>query len=161
MLSNTLTCALGDLAPGASAHVHITSPTTVDTPCTTYPNQASAQATNNPQVQASASTTLSCPSVQIEKTADALSVSAGDPIGFTIKVSNTGAGTATGVTVADPLPGGSGVSWSISPANAACSITGVVPNQSLNCSFGDVASGRLGLRARDEQHAPAPVAPPT
>jgi uncharacterized repeat protein (TIGR01451 family) len=137
---STLTCALGDLAPGGSAQVHVTSATSVGTPCTTYPNTASAQATNNPQVQASASTTLRCPALQITKIADATSVSAGDPIGFTMTVSNTGAGTATGVTLTDPLPGGAGVSWSISPVNAACSITGVAPNQSLNCAFGDLAS---------------------
>jgi uncharacterized repeat protein (TIGR01451 family) len=137
---STLTCALGDLAPGASASVHVTSATSVGTPCTTYPNTASALATNNPQVQASASTTLQCPAVQITKTADAASVSAGDPIGFTIVVSNTGAGTATGVTLADPLPAGAGVSWSISPANPACSIIGSAPNQTLTCSFGDLAS---------------------
>ena len=39
-----------------------------------------------------------------------------EAIGFTVTVKNTGAGTATGVTVSDPLPGGNGVAWSIDPA---------------------------------------------
>ena len=124
MPTQSLSCAFGDMAPAASATVHVTSPTTGATPCAAYPNTASAQATNNPQVQASATTSVQCPGLQIAKTADAASVSAGDPIGFTIKVSNTGAGTATGVTLSDPLPTGTGISWSISPAQAGCSIAG-------------------------------------
>jgi uncharacterized repeat protein (TIGR01451 family) len=142
--SNTLSCSFGDMAAGASASVHITSSTTIDTPCATYSNTASAQATNNPKVQSTASTQVLCPSLQIAKTADATQVSAGDAIGFTITVTNTGAGTATAATLTDLLPGGSGVSWSVSPAYAGpgtCSIAGSAPNQSLNCSFGDLASG--------------------
>jgi uncharacterized repeat protein (TIGR01451 family) len=140
--ANTLSCAFGDLAPQASVSIHITSGTTVDTPCTTYTNVASAQASNNPVVHASASTTLQCPALHIMKTADAPTVNSGDPIGFTITVSNSGAGSANGVTLTDPLPGGNGIDWSISPAysgQGTCSITGAAPNQLLNCSFGSLA----------------------
>ena len=47
------------------------------------------------------------------KTADASPVNAGDQIGFTVEVQNTGTGTATGVKLTDPLPAGSGtgVTW--------------------------------------------------
>ncbi|HEX2400620.1 MAG TPA: hypothetical protein VHJ79_11660, partial [Mycobacterium sp.] len=141
--ANTLTCSWGDLASGVDAAVHITSPTTAATPCTAYPNTATAQATNHPQVQAQASTTVLCPGLLVTKTADAASVNAGSAIGFTVSVSNSGAGTATGVTLSDPLPGGAGVSWSISPAYAGpgtCAITGAAPNQTLGCSFGDLAA---------------------
>src|SRR5207253_2337640 len=99
----SLTCAFGDLAPGASASVHVTSPTTAAS-CATYQNVASAQATNHPQVQATASTTVLCPAINISKTADASPVSAGDTIGFVITVTNGGAGTANGVQVTDTLP---------------------------------------------------------
>jgi uncharacterized repeat protein (TIGR01451 family) len=87
------------------------------------------------------------PALSIVKTADAASVSAGSPIGFTVTVSNSGAagtGTATAVTISDPLPGHAGVSWSISPAYpgpGTCSITGTAPTQTLGCSLGDLAPG--------------------
>jgi uncharacterized repeat protein (TIGR01451 family) len=139
--AGTLSCAFGDLVSGASVSIHIVSATTVDTPCSVYVNVASAQASNNAAVQSSASTTVQCPTLHITKTADATSVNAGDDIGFTITVSNTGAGSAKGVTITDALPGGSGVDWSISPANPACSIAGSAPNQLLNCSFGTLAPG--------------------
>src|SRR5438034_1278911 len=38
-------------------------------------------------------------------------MNAGDPLGCLVRVNNSGAGTATGVTVNDPLP--AGVTWSI------------------------------------------------
>src|SRR5205814_274917 len=42
-------------------------------------------------------------------------------------VSNSGPGTATGVTLTDPLP--TGVTWSISPANAAFAVSAGSPQQ--------------------------------
>src|SRR5262249_32605034 len=83
--------------------------------------------------------------IHILKTADAASVDAGDPIGVTIKVSNTGAGQATGVTVNDPLPAGSGsgVTWTIdtSPVPAGCQITGAKGSQKLTCGPTTLAAG--------------------
>ncbi len=136
-----LGCNFGDLAPGGSASVHVTSPTAFAS-CATYPNTATAQATNHPQVQASASTTVQCPALSITKTADPNPVSAGTNIGFTITVTNSsvaGTGTATGVTLSDALPTGSGINWSITQATPTCSISG--SPQTLNCSFGDLAPG--------------------
>jgi uncharacterized repeat protein (TIGR01451 family) len=141
--SQVLNCSFGNMAAGASASVHLTSATSFAS-CATYPNTATAHATNHANVTASASTTVQCPSLHVTKTADAATVSAGDPIGFTIGVSNSGPGTATAVTLTDPLPAGSGVNWSINPAYAGpgtCSITGAVGSQSLSCSFGNLASG--------------------
>jgi uncharacterized repeat protein (TIGR01451 family) len=77
------------------------------------------------------------PSLAITKTADAASVNAGTSIGFTITVSNTGAGPATNVAVTDALPTGGGISWSESPDNASCSITA----NALSCSFASIAVG--------------------
>ena len=57
---------------------------------------------------------VQCPDISVQKTADAASVSAGDPIGFTITVTNAGPGAATDVTVTDTLPTRAGLCWSIS-----------------------------------------------
>jgi uncharacterized repeat protein (TIGR01451 family) len=76
------------------------------------------------------------PNVSITKTADASSVNAGDDIGFTITVTNTGVADATGVTISDNLPGGTGptaVHWVESPDNADCTITGSDGSQVLSC----------------------------
>lgn len=77
--------------------------------------------------------------VSIVKTADAISVNAGQDIGFTITVSNTGAAAASNVTISDPLPAGG--DWSLDPAFAGCEITGSVGAQTLECSFSSLASG--------------------
>src|SRR5262249_40943060 len=59
--------------------------------------------------------------IHIVKTADKPQVSAGDPIGFTLTVSNSGAGNAKGVTINDPLPTNAGLSWSIDGQGAGFS----------------------------------------
>ena len=71
--------------------------------------------------------------VTISKTADAPSVSAGSQIGFTVTLNNTGAGTATGLSVSDNLPAGTDVNWTIDAGNtsAGWSVSGSPPNQSL------------------------------
>jgi len=85
--------------------------------------------------------------LSITKVADSSSVTAGTAIGFTVTVANSsaaGTGTATGVTLNDPLPGGTGINWSISPTYGGpgtCSITGTAPNQTLVCNFGNLAPG--------------------
>lgn len=142
----TLSCTIGTLAAGASYSVHVTSPTTASS-CATYNNTATGHAGNetSADVTASASTTVQCPDVSVTKTADHATVNAGDPMGFTVTVSNSGAagtGTATNVAVSDPLPAGSGVDWSIDQQDGtACSISGTVGGQTLSCTIASLASG--------------------
>jgi len=79
------------------------------------------------------------PVVTVTTTPDAATVTAGSPIGFTIAVSNSAAATANNVSLNTPLPGGTNVNWTISPAYAGpgtCSITGAQGSQVLNCAFG-------------------------
>jgi uncharacterized repeat protein (TIGR01451 family) len=79
-----------------------------------------------------------CPDLILTKDPDTAIISAGDPAGFTITVTNTGVPTSTGVTVSDTLP--LGVTWSvdaISPG-ATFSITAGV----LNVSFGNIPGGQ-------------------
>ncbi|HVE99326.1 MAG TPA: choice-of-anchor P family protein [Mycobacteriales bacterium] len=139
----TLSCSFGDLAPLARAVVHVTSPTTGAT-SGTFRNTATARASNHDPVTDSADVTVLAPSLTMTKVADAAAVNAGQPIGFTINVVSGGPGTAFDVTLNDPLPGGTGVSWSIDPAYAGpgtCAVTGTAPTQTLSCAFGDLASG--------------------
>ena len=94
------------------------------------------------------------PDLDLLKTADTASVTAGDPIGFKIALSNDGAvgtGIAKDVTLSDALPFGDGIDWEIvsvvgtggfSPAPDACSILGSPPDEDLDCDFGDLAPGK-------------------
>ena len=65
--------------------------------------------------------------IHIVKTADKSQVNAGDPIGFTMTVWNSGNGDAKGVTLTDTLPTNPGLHWQIagqgSGWTSACSIT--------------------------------------
>jgi uncharacterized repeat protein (TIGR01451 family) len=80
-------------------------------------------------------------------------VVAGNPIGYTITVSNSAGGAVTGATLNDILPAGTNVNWTISPAYAGpgtCAITGTVGSQVLSCSFGTIAASQtftIGLRS--------------
>jgi uncharacterized repeat protein (TIGR01451 family) len=134
--SNTLTCNFGDLASGASASVHVQSPTT-SASCKVYPNTASASADNHAGVQASDTVAVRCPSLSLSKTADAATVTAGNNIGFTLNLASNGPGTATSVVLTDALPTGAGITWSISPGVAGCAIA----SNTLTCTFGNLAAG--------------------
>jgi uncharacterized repeat protein (TIGR01451 family) len=81
------------------------------------------------------------PALEITKTADAASVSAGDSIGFTVTITNTGTGAAGGLSFSDALPSGTGVSWSINPASTGWSISGSPPSQSLVYKATSLAAG--------------------
>jgi uncharacterized repeat protein (TIGR01451 family) len=119
--------------------VHLTSPTTAAS-CGTVNNTGNVTSTNDGSGQSSASTTVNCANVGIVKTADAASVTAGSPIGFQLTVSNTGAGTATGVTLTDVLPSTAGLNWSIDAGNTTapnCSIA----SGTLTCNIGSLTAG--------------------
>ncbi|HEU5001648.1 MAG TPA: DUF11 domain-containing protein [Actinomycetota bacterium] len=138
-----LTCALGNLAPGVTATVHVSAPTPA-TPTIALTNVATASATNNDPVSSMAHTGTTTAHLTITKVADAVTTTAGSPVGFTITVGNTGSDAATGATLADPLPAFDGASWSISPAYSGpgtCTVTGASSTQTLSCALGDLASG--------------------
>src|SRR3954467_6147075 len=136
-----LTCggAGFNLASGASASVHITSSTTSAT-CGTISNTGIADASNDNQVSTGiVQITVKCAALVISKVADDAVVNAGDPIGYTITVTNSGAGTATNVVVTDTLPTNAGLSWTIAGGTGAadCAIAQGV----LTCNFGSMAPG--------------------
>src|SRR5205823_4587891 len=131
------------LLAGASSHVHVTSPTTAQD-CTTIFNTASGSSTNEPSGSlgdnsSSASVTVLCASIDIAKTADDPSVSAGDPIGYVVTISNNGAGTAHGVSLDDTLPTNAGLSWSIDGANSSAGFS--IVSGHLTYGPADLAAG--------------------
>jgi uncharacterized repeat protein (TIGR01451 family) len=80
--------------------------------------------------------------VSVSKSPDAGTANAGDPISFSITVSNESPNSdAENVTLADDLPNG-GLNWAITddPASA-CEITGAVGSQHLSCDFGTIPVG--------------------
>jgi uncharacterized repeat protein (TIGR01451 family) len=148
-----LTCGSLVLAASASETVHVVSATTAAS-CAIYNNTASYASGNDGIGSAKASETVNCPNLTITKTSDASSVDAGSPIGFTITLSNAGPGASTGTSLTDPLPSGSGVSWSIASQSgpASCSITGVVGTQSLNCVGSESSTFVLAAGASETVH---------
>ncbi len=148
--SGVLSCDFGDMASGTSATVHVWGETDA-ADCGVLHNTATVAATNEAEADtenntSSAQITVECPDLSATKTADASPVSAGDPIGFTITISNSdaaGTGTAHDVALNDPLPAGSDLNWSIAdqPDGNPCSISGSAGTQTLECSFGDLAPG--------------------
>jgi uncharacterized repeat protein (TIGR01451 family) len=80
--------------------------------------------------------------VTVTNTPDAATVVAGNPIGFTVAIANNSGGTAVNASLKDPLPAGTGVSWSISPAYTGpgtCALKGTVGTQELDCTLGSIA----------------------
>ena len=140
--SGTLTCTFATLDEGTSKTIHVSGVTDAQD-CGTLSNTATVAADNEGSDQTdnsdTATITVNCATISITKTADQGTVSAGDPIGFLITVTNSGAGSASGVTVSDTLPTDAGLNWTIDAAgsDSGCSLTAGV----LTCNFGTLASG--------------------
>ena len=126
-----LTCDDASMGAGESFTVHV-SATTDAADCGEILNVATVETGNDGEDTDDASVVVQCPDVTVLKTADTGAVSAGEPVGFTITVSNAGPGTAHDVHVEDNLPGG--VAWEIDPAVAGCQIVG----STLTCDFDSV-----------------------
>jgi uncharacterized repeat protein (TIGR01451 family) len=113
-----------------------------------YDNNATLQTgnANNPPT-ASAEEVCKPAHVTITKTADHLTaVNAGTDVGFTVEVKNTGTGTATGVSLTDALPGGSGsgVTWAVDNSvgqPAKFSLSGAQGSQTLTLVSSTLAAG--------------------
>ena len=136
--SPNLDCFFGNLASDESRTVTLTAPTDFEQ-CSELNNTATATATNAPNDSDSATINCEKPNLTVNKTPDSQTISAGDDVVFTMEVSNTGPGTAKGVTLSDTLPTGVvGNTWVEDPDNPQCEITG---GNQLDCDFGDLTSG--------------------
>ncbi len=123
--------------------MHVTA-TTSAANCGVYNNTATFTTTNDGTGTANAQETCQLSNLVLTKTADHESpVNAGDQIGFTVTLHNNGPGTATGAAINDPLPKGTvgTVTWSESPDNPDCSISGAPGSQVLACGPKTLASG--------------------
>jgi uncharacterized repeat protein (TIGR01451 family) len=135
----TLTCTVDELASGASVSVTVTGQTNA-ADCGLIRNTASATASNEADDATrnnrdSATVRVNCPDIVVDKRADEATVVAGDTIGFSIIVRNSGSGTAYDVEVTDQLP--AGIDWVIDPAVDGCAIADGV----LTCAFAELSSG--------------------
>jgi uncharacterized repeat protein (TIGR01451 family) len=155
--SGTLSCTFATLDEGASKTIHVSGVTDAQD-CGTLSNTATVAADNEGSDQTdnsdTATITVQCATIQVTKTPDQGTVSAGDTIGFTITASNSGAGSASGVTVTDTLPTDAGLSWTIDAAgsDSGCSIAAGV----LTCNFGTIAAG-----GSKHVHITSPTTPAT
>ncbi len=137
--AGVLTCTDGSMPNGDSFTVRITSPTTAAT-CGTVDNTANVTTSNDGIAADSASITVNCPDVNVVKTPNDGQVNAGDPASFSIVVSNAGAGTATIVTLNDPLP--APLTWTLGTvtgdiSGVACAVNGAPGAQILQCADND------------------------
>ena len=136
-----LSCALGTLASGGSTSVTIsgvvdtaTTPGTISNTATVTSATSDSDASNN---SATAETTVTgLANLSITNTASVDPVVAGNPLVYTLQVSNAGPSAAVGVTVADTLPAAlTGIS--VTPGAPTCTLSG----QALSCALGTLASG--------------------
>jgi len=141
----TLTCRFAELAPSASIAVTVVSETSRST-CGKYVNTGKVFASNHGKVYSNeVKVEVKCtsnlkPNLRVVKTADDDRVEVGTPIGFTIKVTNAGPGTAEKVQLLDVLQPGFGIRWQLAEPVAGCSVSnGTI--QTLSCSFGDLPAG--------------------
>src|SRR4029077_19354271 len=152
--NQSLVYSLTTLAGSTSSKAHVVSNTT-SASCGTYNNTASCTTDNDGSDEAMASEVVLCAATSISKVADDASVSAGSQIGFTVTLSNGSAGTATGLSVTDNLPAGTGVIWTIDAGNSdpGWVVTGVPPNQSLG--YGPIVlAGKPGTKGAVMRNTP-------
>ncbi|HEY2546872.1 MAG TPA: putative Ig domain-containing protein [Candidatus Acidoferrum sp.] len=102
------------------------------------------------------------PALTISKTADNATVTAGSTIGFTVTISNTGNGAATGLMLTDPLPTGGNefFQWTIDSTTgnpADFTINGSPGSQSLAFSSNFLASDSLAAGQSISVHITTPT----
>src|SRR5436305_1738296 len=98
-------------------HVHVVSQTSKDS-CGTVHNTASYVTANDCRGQSNASFFVIRRPPRSTLFPYTTLFRSGDQIGFTITLTNSGAGIARNVTANDTLPANAGTSWSIDAANS-------------------------------------------
>jgi uncharacterized repeat protein (TIGR01451 family)/fimbrial isopeptide formation D2 family protein len=139
LAGTTVTCAVGDLARGASKTVHLevraplaTAGTTVTNVATVDGDQLDLVAPND----SSQASTVVGPSADLSVAKTAGGAVAGGTASWTIAVRNDGPTAAEGVRVTDALPAGATFSGA-TPSQGTCSAAG----GQVDCALGTVPSG--------------------
>jgi uncharacterized repeat protein (TIGR01451 family) len=136
--TTTVSCDLGTLAVGDQVGVTITARTSTLGAFTDTATAATSSEEANPaDNSASATSTVVGSDLAVTNTDAPDPVVAGDKIGYTITVSNTGPGSARNVTMTDPLPG----TTTLVSASPGCSGTSTV-----TCAIGTLAPGQQEQR---------------
>jgi uncharacterized repeat protein (TIGR01451 family) len=136
-----LLCSFDQMNPQQEVVITVTSPTTAAS-CGTLSSGGYISSGNGGANRfRPAFITVNCTvDLAITQAADQETVSTGDPVGFTIEVTNNGNGIANAVTLTDTLPTAGELSWSVSGTDAAaCTITAGV----VSCNFGDMSPGTV------------------
>jgi uncharacterized repeat protein (TIGR01451 family)/fimbrial isopeptide formation D2 family protein len=135
---NTISCSVGDLAPGQTAVITINVTATVAA-CGPVVNVATATATNIPAGVGSLPVTVNVvctPALVLVKSASAATVDAGDPITYTIVASNDNAtAPAEDVVITDDLDDDL---FGLTVTTTAGSCV-VASDNSIECAVGDIA----------------------
>ena len=146
--TQVLNCDFGDLPAGMSVQVTVTTTPTILVMCQTLVFQYQFATTNaGIGIGGNPSSSVNCPALAVTKSADAASVAGGDPIGFTIGVTNKADASeaANNVVLTDSLPV-TGADWTItSDSSNSCLISGFsvggIVVDSLQCQVGNLAVG--------------------
>ncbi len=138
--SQSIDCPTVTLAGGASYSIHIVSDTSRNS-ADSVTNTASVTTTNDGSDEDDANVVILKAGIDIVKVADADHVDAGDPIGFSITVSSTGAATAKGVALTDALPAGGDLVWALDGQTgiSGCTVSGAAGAQTIHCPTVDLA----------------------
>ena len=135
-----VSCALGDLANGATRTIHVTVVVGASLGEQTVTNSATVTSASDDPEPANNSSSASLQTgpaadVAIEKTGPA-SVVGGQPIAWTLEVRDNGPSTAHTVLVEDPLP--SGVTpGAVTTSQGTCQVAAAV----LKCELGTISDG--------------------
>ncbi|WP_026423909.1 CARDB domain-containing protein [Actinokineospora inagensis] len=137
----TITCALGTMAPGATATVTITADTPGIVPLAGFSNTGTVtSASTDPNPANNSATYVSTVTAQsdlsVTQVATAAQVVAGTGTRYTMTVLNNGPSVATGVTSTQTIPTGFVIS-AITPTSGTCQVV----NGQVNCNFGTLATG--------------------
>jgi uncharacterized repeat protein (TIGR01451 family) len=142
IVGQTVTCALGGLANGATATVTIQATVRASASNTTVQNSATVSGGRfDPDpandVSPVVSTTIApAADLAVTHTVDLPALNLGDTATFTITVRNDGPETATGVTLSDDLPANTTLLGPITTSQGTCT-----PGDPIACTLGTLASG--------------------
>lgn len=123
----TVLCAVGTLEPGGTATATITVVLAAGATAVVQNTATITTTTSDPDPDDNAASAAFQPDViadlAVVKTASAQVVEAGDPISFTLTVSNEGSSNASNVVLTDSLPAGFEITG-VAPGTAACTDDG-------------------------------------